>query len=175
MSFGLCFRVKHRPIIFRVIADLFGISGEQGFRRADEAAERSLVLLCKMAVISARLVGLVRRITGHNEEDGDPAVVVAEEFSFIGDVLKNQPLVKRAERRRRFAQIVWCAQNQSIRRTNFFEHRCEIVPADAMSVMFFSLASESGNTAGILPEAIQVENFDFRTRFPRSFRRRIYQ
>ena len=88
---------RPRPVGFAVILQLQRVAAEQNLRRADKALERAAVILHQL------LIHRIRRVARHHKKHRDGMRIAAWVFAVVGQVLEDQALIQRAERRRDLA------------------------------------------------------------------------
>ena len=87
-------------------------------------------------------------------------LIAARHFHIIGQVLEDQALVKCPEGCRQFSEIIRRSDDQSVCFPDRIQYRRKAVPADAVSFELLLLASEAGDTSGVLLQAEQVIALD---------------
>ena len=154
MAYPLCLRIEDRPIPvqLRIVFQLQGLAADKNLSWSDKPAQ------CLLVIIQKCLIAIIRCIAGHNQKHRKHILITAWRFGIIGQVLKDQSFIKRPERCCHFTKIIRRPDDQTIRLPDCVKHRSQTIPADAMTFVLFSLASETGDASCI---SFQLEKIEF--------------
>ena len=140
MSLLFCFRIEHGPwpVRLAVILQLQRVTTDEYLCGSHKAAERLLVVLHHIQVHG------IRGITCHHEQYRNRMLIAARRFQIIGQILKDQALIKCPEGCRQLAEIVRRSDDQSIRLSYCIQYRRKPILADTMPFEPFLLTSKAG-------------------------------
>ena len=115
----LLFGIKHRPlpIRFAVVLELERVAADEYLGWSDKAIQRMLI------IFEQTLVGIIGRVTRHDQQNRNRTVVTTRSFDVIGQILKDQALIERTEGSGHLAEVIRRANDQAVRFSDRVEHR----------------------------------------------------
>jgi len=152
MALSLCFFVKEpRPVRLAVILELERIAADEDFRWSHKSVQTLLIPVEKICICG------VRRIARHDQQHGDRVGIAAWDICVVGQILEYEPLKQRAEGCGHFRKIVGRADDQAVCFPNGIQHRRQTITANAVTFVFFFLASKAGDASRIPFQTEQVK------------------
>ena len=143
MAFLFRLRIKICPVIFIVIIYLQGITADHYLCRANKGTQRTLIVFDDFA-IAFRCIEFLRGIACHDKQNGDEMLIITHRVLFIAERLENQAFIQCSDASADIPQIIGCADDQTVRLTNFFQNRGKAILTNANALMFRQFTAKTG-------------------------------